>query len=86
MRFGVAIPKNARMIRNLLHGAQFQHDHMVHFYHLHALDWVDIVSALKADPKKTAALADNVSNALWAVLPTTNRSSSASRLLWTAAS
>jgi [NiFe] hydrogenase large subunit len=35
----------------------------VHFYHLHALDWVDIVSALKADPKKTAALADNVSNA-----------------------
>jgi [NiFe] hydrogenase large subunit len=51
------------MIRNLLHGAQFQHDHLVHFYHLHALDWVDIVSALKADPKKTAALADNVSNA-----------------------
>jgi [NiFe] hydrogenase large subunit len=44
-------------------GAQFQHDHIVHFYHLHALDWVDIVSALKADPKKTAALSDNVSNA-----------------------
>ena len=43
-------------------GAQFQHDHIVHFYHLHALDWVDIVSALKADPKKTAALADNVSD------------------------
>ena len=33
-------------------GAQFQHDHIVHFYHLHALDWVDIVSALKADPKE----------------------------------
>lgn len=46
-----------------MHAAQFQHDHLVHFYHLHALDWVDIVSALKADPKKTAALADNVSNA-----------------------
>ena len=46
-------------------GAQFQHDHIVHFYHLHALDWVDIVSALKADPKKTAALADTVSNAPW---------------------
>ncbi len=46
-------------------GAQFQHDHIVHFYHLHALDWVDIVSALSADPKKTAALADNVSNAPW---------------------
>jgi [NiFe] hydrogenase large subunit len=60
---GVQIPKNARLLRNLLHGAQYQHDHIVHFYHLHALDWVDIVSALKADPKKTAALADNVSNA-----------------------
>ena len=59
---GVKIPKNARIVRNLLMGAQFQHDHIVHFYHLHALDWVDVVSALKADPKKTAALADNVSN------------------------
>ena len=46
-------------------GAQFQHDHIVHFYHLHALDWVDVVNALKADPKKTAALSDNVSNAPW---------------------
>ncbi len=63
MAFGVTIPKNARLIRNLLMGAQFQHDHLVHFYHLHALDWVDIVNALKADPKKTATLADNVSNA-----------------------
>ena len=62
---GVKIPENARLIRNLLHGAQFQHDHIVHFYHLHALDWVDIVSALKADPKKTATLSDNVSNAPW---------------------
>jgi [NiFe] hydrogenase large subunit len=60
---GIKIPPNARIIRNLLMGAQFQHDHLVHFYHLHALDWVDIVSALKADPAKTAALADNVSNA-----------------------
>jgi [NiFe] hydrogenase large subunit len=63
MAFGVAIPKNARLIRNLMMGAQFQHDHLVHFYHLHALDWVDIVSALKADPQKTATLADNVSSA-----------------------
>ena len=46
-------------------GAQFQHDHIVHFYHLHALDWVDVVSALNADPAKTAVLADNVSNAPW---------------------
>jgi len=62
---GVTIPDNARIIRNLLHGAQFQHDHIVHFYHLHALDWVDVVSALKADPKKTASLSENVSNAPW---------------------
>jgi len=62
---GVKIPDNARIIRNLLMGAQFQQDHIVHFYHLHALDWVDVVNALKADPKKTAALADNVSNAPW---------------------
>lgn len=62
---GVKIPANARIIRNLLMGAQFQHDHIVHFYHLHALDWVDVVSALSADPAKTAALADNVSNAPW---------------------
>jgi [NiFe] hydrogenase large subunit len=59
----VTIPDNARILRNLLQGAQFQQDHLVHFYHLHALDWVDIVSALKADPTKTAALSDNVSNA-----------------------
>ncbi len=62
---GVKIPQNARIIRNLLMGAQFQHDHIVHFYALHALDWVDVVSALSADPKKTAALSDTVSNAPW---------------------
>jgi len=62
---GVEIPDNARLLRNILHGAQYQHDHIVHFYHLHALDWVDIVSALSADPKTTAALSDNVSNAPW---------------------
>jgi [NiFe] hydrogenase large subunit len=58
---GVNIPDNARLIRNLLHGAQYLHDHVVHFYHLHALDWVDIVSALKADPKKAAELDVKVS-------------------------
>ena len=63
MAVGVKIPENARIVRNLLHGAQFQQDHIVHFYQLHALDWVDIVSALKADPKKTATLQDNLSNA-----------------------
>jgi len=50
--FKINIPKNARLVRNLLQGALYIHDHVVHFYHLHALDWVDITSALKADPKK----------------------------------
>jgi len=59
---GVTIPPNARILRNLLHGAQLVADHIVHFYHLHALDWVDVVSALSADVKKTAELADSVSN------------------------
>jgi len=62
---GITIPDNARIIRNLLLGAQFLHDHLVHFYHLHALDWVDVVSALKADPKKTADLATKVTTAGW---------------------
>ncbi|MDH5756855.1 MAG: nickel-dependent hydrogenase large subunit [Nitrospinota bacterium] len=57
---GVTIPDNARIIRNLVHGAQYIHDHPVHFYHLHALDWVDVVSALKADPKATSALANKI--------------------------
>ena len=43
-------------------GAQFVHDHVMHFYHLHALDWVDVVSALKADPKATSALAQSISS------------------------
>ncbi len=62
---GITIPDNARIIRNLLLGAQFLHDHLVHFYHLHALDWVDVVSALKADPKKAADLATKVTTAGW---------------------
>jgi len=62
---GIDIPENAKLVRRLLHGAQFMHDHIVHFYHLHALDWVDVVSALKADPQKTAKLANNLSNAPW---------------------
>ena len=55
------IPANAQLIRNLMIGAQFVHDHVMHFYHLHALDWVDVVSALKADPKATSALAQSIS-------------------------
>ena len=45
------------LIRNLIHGMQYIQDHVIHFYHLHALDWVDVVSALKADPAGTAAIA-----------------------------
>lgn len=55
------IPYNAQLIRNLMIGAQYVHDHVMHFYHLHALDWVDIVSSLKADPKATSELAQQVS-------------------------
>lgn len=55
------IPPNAELIRNLMIGAQYIHDHVMHFYHLHALDWVDVVSALKADPKATSQLAQSIS-------------------------
>ena len=55
------IPANAQLIRNLMIAAQYVHDHVMHFYHLHALDWVDVVSALKADPKKTSELAMSIS-------------------------
>ncbi len=56
------IPLNAQHIRNLIVGAHCVHDHIVHFYQLSALDWVDIVSALKADPKKAAQIADGLSS------------------------
>lgn len=56
------IPPNAQLIRNLMIGAQYVHDHVMHFYHLHALDWVDVVSALGADPKATSDLAQSLSN------------------------
>jgi hydrogenase large subunit len=56
-----SVPANALLIRNLMVGAQHVHDHVMHFYHLHALDWVDVVSALKADPKTTSELAQSIS-------------------------
>ena len=58
---GYTIPANAQLIRNLMISAQFVHDHVMHFYHLHALDWVDVVSALKADPAATSQLAQSIS-------------------------
>ena len=59
---GAAPPPNVRLLRNLIIAAQCVQDHVVHFYHLHALDWVDIVSALSADPAKTSALAQSISD------------------------
>ncbi|HUO80584.1 MAG TPA: nickel-dependent hydrogenase large subunit [Steroidobacteraceae bacterium] len=59
---GIQIPENANTIRNIMELAQYTQDHLVHFYHLHALDWVDVVSALKADPKATAELAQSISS------------------------
>jgi hydrogenase large subunit len=58
----IKIPDNARLIRNLIMASQNLQDHVIHFYHLHALDWVDITSALKADPAKTAQLAQSISD------------------------
>ncbi|HVD93092.1 MAG TPA: nickel-dependent hydrogenase large subunit [Vicinamibacterales bacterium] len=55
------VPLNAQYIRNLILAAHAMHDHIVHFYHLSALDWVDVVSALKADPVKTSQLAESLS-------------------------
>jgi hydrogenase large subunit len=58
----IQIPENANTIRNIMQLNLYVHDHLVHFYHLHALDWVDVVSALKADPKKTSELAQSISD------------------------
>ncbi len=58
----ITIPPNAELVRNLMFCAQYMQDHVVHFYHLHALDWVDIVSALSADPKETSRIAQSISN------------------------
>ncbi|RLC80850.1 MAG: hydrogenase 1 large subunit [Chloroflexi bacterium] len=59
---GIEVPPNARIIRNIMEGIQYVQDHVIHFYHLHALDWVDIVSALDADPVETAKLAQSISD------------------------
>jgi Ni,Fe-hydrogenase I large subunit len=59
---GVEIPDNARLVRNIIAATQNVQDHIIHFYHLHALDWVDITGALKADPAKTSQLAQSISD------------------------
>lgn len=63
--FGVKVPTNARLVRNLIQGALYLHDHPVHFYHLHGLDFVDVVSALSADPKKAVEVAHRFTDTPW---------------------
>ncbi|MER8530871.1 nickel-dependent hydrogenase large subunit [Mesorhizobium sp. M1272] len=58
---GIIIPENANSIRNIMQLSLQVHDHLVHFYHLHALDWVNPVNALRADPKATSELQQAVS-------------------------
>jgi Ni,Fe-hydrogenase I large subunit len=59
---GASPPPNAELARNLIAGIQLVHDHVVHFYHLHALDWVDVVSAVRADPARASRLAQAISD------------------------
>jgi len=58
----ITIPKNAELVRNIMECVLYMHDHVVHFYHLHALDWVDVVSSLKADPAAASAAAQSLSS------------------------
>ena len=59
---GIAVPPNAELIRNLMANALYIQDHVVHFYVLHALDWVDVVSALKANPAEASRIAQSISS------------------------
>ncbi|WP_379969490.1 nickel-dependent hydrogenase large subunit [Ectobacillus sp. sgz5001026] len=58
----IQIPRNAHLIRDIMNMVIFFHDHVVHFYHLHALDWVDVLSALKANPAETSRVAQSISS------------------------
>ncbi len=57
----ISVPPNAELIRNLMANALYIQDHVVHFYQLHALDWVDVVSALKANPAEASKIAQSIS-------------------------
>ncbi len=59
---GSSPPPNARILRNLVMASQCVQDHVIHFYHLHALDWVDLVSALSADPARASSFAQSISD------------------------
>ncbi|MEN8124932.1 MAG: nickel-dependent hydrogenase large subunit [Bacteroidota bacterium] len=58
---GIVIPPNAELARNIITVSQAMQDHVIHFYHLHALDWVDITQVLSADPNATSQLAQSIS-------------------------
>ena len=59
---GASLPTAANAIRNLVLLTHFLHDHVVHFYHLHALDFVDVTNSLKANPAQAASIANSISN------------------------
>ena len=75
---GLEIPLNAQYIRNLILAAHALHDHIVHFYHLSALDWVDVAAALEADPEKAARLAESCRRGRATAAPSSRRSRSGS--------
>ena len=58
----ITVPPNAEQVRNLMLGALYIQDHLFHFYTLSAFDWVDIISALKGDPKEAAEIAGSISS------------------------
>jgi hydrogenase large subunit len=58
---GIIVPPSAEMVRNLMIATLYMHDHVVHFYHLHAFDWVDVIDSLNANPADTARLAQSMS-------------------------
>lgn len=58
----INVPDNANIIRNIMLATLWCHDHLVHFYQLAGMDWIDVISALKADPKKTSELAQSLSS------------------------
>ena len=57
----IKIPKAANLIRNLMVAQQYVHDHVMHFYHLHALDWVDVADCINADAEETSRIQQSIS-------------------------
>ncbi|NPA80140.1 MAG: nickel-dependent hydrogenase large subunit [Thermotogae bacterium] len=58
----IEVPRLAQALRNLIIAVQYIHDHVMHFYHLHALDWVNVPNALKADPNEASRIARSLSD------------------------